>query len=236
MTLSDSCERGRRVGKSDLIVDGVVSFARRISLHRRATIEHPARHLRFNRKHVQACVTLSAASNEGVNDCPRVNHGRESRRRENDLEFVADADNSRASDCGTFGTDHGIYQQVSDVVTVGDSYREPQPRSSPQPREKRASRVIIARFDRSREPRRPAEPRDSVSRGEGRREHHEMTKAETLLGDPAGKFTLHLCEPAYWPCLHALVICDLRTMAVEVADDADELCRAVETEEPLHHG
>jgi hypothetical protein len=52
LTLSHRCERRSRVGKSDLIVDGVVSFACGISLHRRATIKHPARNLRFNRKHV----------------------------------------------------------------------------------------------------------------------------------------------------------------------------------------
>ncbi len=125
LTLSDRCERSRRVGKSDLIIDGVVSFACRVSLHRRATIEHPACNLRFNGNHVEARMTLRAAANEGVNDCASVNHRRELRRRENDLELIADADYARASDRGTPSTDDGVDQQVSDVVTVGDSYREP---------------------------------------------------------------------------------------------------------------
>jgi hypothetical protein len=62
-----------------------------------------------------------------------------------------------------------------------------------------------------------------------------VTKTQALLGDPAGKITLHLCEPAHWPSFHALVKCDLSAMAVEVADNAHELCWTIETEEPLHH-
>ncbi len=62
-----------------------------------------------------------------------------------------------------------------------------------------------------------------------------MTKTKTLLRDPAGKITLHLCQAAHWPSFHALVKCELRAMAVEVADDAHELSWTVETEEPLHH-
>jgi hypothetical protein len=70
-------------------------------------------------------MTLRAASNERVNDCPGVNYWRETRRCENDLEFVADADYSAAGDSGTFCTDDGVDQQVSDVEAVGNSYREP---------------------------------------------------------------------------------------------------------------
>ena len=77
--------------------------------------------------------------------------------------------------------------------------------------------------------------RNAVARREAGCEHRKVTETDALLGDSACKIALQLCKSGRRPPFDPLVKCDLRTMAVEVADDADQLSWTIQSEEPLHH-
>ena len=61
-----------------------------------------------------------------------------------------------------------------------------------------------------------------------------MTEAKALFGDAPGEIALQLDKARGWESLGALVEGVLCTPAVEVADDAHQLRRAVERQQPLH--
>ena len=62
-----------------------------------------------------------------------------------------------------------------------------------------------------------------------------MTESEALLGHLAGQIALELGESSSRPTLDPLIEGALSTVAIEIADDADQLRWTIQSQEPLHH-
>ena len=96
MTLSYRRKGSRCVRERDLIVDGVVALARRVSLHRGAAIKHATRNLCLDWKKVEARIPFRPAPYERVNDGTGMHRRWKACRRQHDLELVTNPDNSSA--------------------------------------------------------------------------------------------------------------------------------------------
>jgi hypothetical protein len=165
-----------------------------------------------------------------------MDNGWEACRREDDLVFVSDPNNARAADGSTRRPHNRIDEQIRDVIAVCYARSKPKAWRGPKRCQQRSRRIIIAGLESSGKPRRSAEPWYSVACRKPRREHDKVTKTETLLGHPACQISFQFAEPSRRPSFDALVERDLCTMAIEVADNADQLCRALQSQQPLQHG
>ncbi|HVC40482.1 MAG TPA: hypothetical protein VND54_00735 [Candidatus Saccharimonadales bacterium] len=162
MTLSNRRKRSSCVSERNLVVDRVVPLTRGVSLHGGAAIQHRTRNLRVNWKHVEARIPFRPAADQCVNDGTGMDRWWKACGGEDDLEFVADPDNSSAADSRSCRTDDGIDKEFGDVVTIGDGYGKPETWRRPQGGEQRSLRIVITGLERSRQPRSATEPWNAV--------------------------------------------------------------------------
>jgi hypothetical protein len=125
LTLGDRRERRRRVCERDLIVDGVVSLAGCVSLHRGTSIERSTRNFRVDWKHVKARISLRTTTDQRVDDRAGMDSRWEAGRREHDLELIANPDDAVGTGSCTGRADDGIDKEIGDIVAVGYGCYQP---------------------------------------------------------------------------------------------------------------